>query len=195
MTQSNASFETPLHAALGLTDAQIRQELLDQGLSPAAEAGALRSMIKTLSGSRLAPPASPAREGEAKQFALFDEAVAAGVPSPCFGAPAQSANILELLRVSNAESVIWARVAGWSMRDEGINDGDMILVDTRQEARDGDIVLAHLTSEGQVVKRLRLPGNGSAVLESANPDFAPLVIADPAGLAIHGVVIGRAGRL
>lgn len=194
MTPSTPSFESPLHAQLGLSDADLRQELRAQGLDPASEAGALRSMIQTLSRSHWAPPARRA-EAESKRFSLFDEAVAAGVPSPACGTPAQSVNLLELLKVASPESVIWARVSGWSMRGEGINDGDMILVDTRQEARDGDIVLAHLSGEGQLVKRLRLPGNGSAVLESANPDFAPIVIADPAAMAIHGVVIGRAGRL
>lgn len=193
MPHAAPSFESPLHAQLGLRDADLRQELQEQGLDPAAEAGALRSMISRLSLSRHAPPRL--MEAQSKRFSLFDEAVAAGVPSPACGTPAQSVDLLELLRVSSPESVIWARVSGWSMRGEGINDGDMILVDIRQEARDGDIVLAHLSGEGQLVKRLRLPGNGSAVLESANPDFAPIVIADPAAMAIHGVVIGRAGRL
>lgn len=190
-----STFESPLHQELGLTDAQLRQELSDQGLSPDQEAKALRSMIATLSRSKhLAPQPE---EVLYPRFALFDETVAAGAPcpSPSFAGSGGSVSILEVLRVANPDSVMWARVSGWSMRDEGIKDGDMILVDTRQEARDGDIVLAHLTSEGQVVKRLRLPASGGAVLESANPDFEPIVIADPASLTIHGVVIGRAGRL
>ena len=102
---------------------------------------------------------------------------------------------MELMRVADPAQMMWARVSGWSMRDEGIRDGDMVLVDRSREPRDGDIVLAHLAGQGQVVKRLRVRSNAAAALESANPDFDAIEINEPTDLAIHGVVIGRAGRV
>lgn len=208
MNSIKSNFESLLHEELGSTDEELRAELIAQGLDPDEEAENLRSMMNTLMHSYTAQHAQHAQHlsirqqsAQHKRFAMFDEAVAAGHPAPSSFEPAQNVDLLELLHVANPESVIWARVSGWSMRDEGIRDGDFILVDTRQVARDGDIVLAHLAGDGQVVKRLRLKSGGThgayqgAQLESANPDFLPIDIQDPTSLTIHGVVIGRAGRL
>ncbi len=90
--------------------------------------------------------------------------------------------------------MIVARVSGWSMRDASISDGDVVLVDTKRKAKHGDLVLAHLSTHGQVVKRLCARGGRPAMLESANPDFDPIEVGD-AVLTIQGVVIGRAGKV
>ena len=81
------------------------------------------------------------------------------------------------------------------MRDASIKDGDLVLIDRSRQARDGDLVLAFLAGQGQMVKRLRLLGDRGAMLESANPDFAPIHVPDAAALTIHGVVVARAGKL
>jgi len=192
-------YESALHEALGMTDDEIRAELIEQGLDPASEAQALRSMVQRLVAKHHSRDAVERRLGDAvcRQFAVFHESVSAGPPSPAAGGLAEGASLFELMRVADSAAMLWARVSGWSMRDEGIRDGDMVLVDTSREARDGDIVLAHLAGRGQVIKRLRLPADGRprAALESANPDFESIEIAEPGDLAIHGVVVGRAGRL
>lgn len=187
-----------LHKLLGITPAEVRQELIDQGIDPEAEVAALRRLGQVLAAKfapqiererlmRLAPAAKP--------FRRFEETVACGAPVWAEGSAApEAASLLDVIAETTPEDAIWARVAGWSMRDEGINDGDMVLVNTKAEARDGDLVLAHLEGQGQVVKRLR-KHRDHVVLESANPDFAPIVVEDPAILRIHGVVVGRAGKV
>ena len=80
------------------------------------------------------------------------------------------------------------------MRDAGINDGDVVLVNIKLEAKDGDIVLADLAGQGQVIKRL-CKRRGKVSLESANPDFAPIAVDDVASMRVHGVVVGRAGAV
>jgi translation initiation factor IF-1 len=75
-----------------------------------------------------------------------------------------------------------------------IRDGDVVLVDIRRKAGDGDIVLAHLGGHGQLIKRLRMREGRAVMLESANEDFEPIEIGDSL-LTIQGVVVGRAGRL
>lgn len=180
-----------------MTGDELRQELIGQGLDPDAEVAALRRLGRSLAvrfASRVEIDSQPA--GLLRELPLFAEAVAAGRPAwvGTAGAPVRMASLVDVLGGATPEDNMWARVAGWSMRDDGINDGDLILVNVKLEAKDGDLVLAHLEGEGQLVKRMRLL-DGKVVLRSANPDFADIVVHDSATLRIHGVVVGRAGTI
>lgn len=194
----------PIHEFLGATPAEIHDALLADGLDPRLEVAAMRRLGAIMAHRHRPAPEVFDRDIEreimapswqSKKFPCFEESVAAGVPAWADLAKAPTGtSFLDILDRSDPRSVIWARVSGWSMRDIGINDGDTILVDTSIEPRDGDVVLAHIASSGQVVKRLRIQGD-RALLESANPDFATIVVDDPANLKIHGVVVGRAGKI
>ena len=105
------------------------------------------------------------------------------------------ATLSDLFGKQDWGSVVAVRVSGPSMEGDHINDGDTVLVDVRRPARDGDIVLVHLAGHGQLVKRFRLAGPFDVSLESANPDFDPIAVDDPANLTIHGVVVGRSGKV
>lgn len=196
-TKDTGDYPSELHKLLGMTPAEVRQDFVDRGEDPQATIAAMRRM-----GAVMAAKFAPQIEREAampsslaKPLRVFQESVAAGAPAWADGqAPTSEASILDVLSDASAEDTILARVSGWSMRDEGINDGDFVIVNVKTEAKDGDIVLAHIASEGQVVKRLRRRRD-KVVLESANPDFTDIVIDDPANLRIHGVVVGRAGKL
>ncbi len=50
------------------------------------------------------------------------------------------------------------RITGDSMVDAGIDEGDLLLIKSAKTADDGDLVLAHLGTRGEVVKRLRYEG-------------------------------------
>ncbi len=60
-------------------------------------------------------------------------------------------------------------VRGDSMRDVGILDGDVVIIDSRRQARAGEIVVALIDGESATLKRLR-PRDGWIDLESENPD-------------------------
>lgn len=178
-----------------MTEAELRADLVAQGLDPDAELAAMRRLGRVMA-AKYAPQIE--RESRlppdfAKPFPLFAEAVAAG-PAAWADAPSppEETSLLDVLAGASKEDTILARVRGWSMRDEHIKDGDYVLVNVKQEAKDGDIVLAHIAGEGQVVKRLRVEGS-RVTLESANAEFAPIVIEDSAALRLHGVVVARAG--
>ena len=81
------------------------------------------------------------------------------------------------------------QVRGLSMRDEGILDGDWLVVHRTNEARSGQLVVARL-GDDVTVKRLRLRGR-KAELIPANPDFQTLhVDLDRQALDIEGVAVG-----
>jgi len=81
------------------------------------------------------------------------------------------------------------QVRGLSMRDEGILDGDWLVVHRTREARSGQLVVARL-GDDVTVKRLRLRGR-KAELIPANPDFQTLhVDLDRQALEIEGVAVG-----
>ena len=81
------------------------------------------------------------------------------------------------------------RVKGMSMRDAGIEEGDLLAVHQTPEARHGQIVVARLDDE-VTVKRLERRKRKVRLIP-ANPEFAPIEI-DPKRhkLAIEGVVVG-----
>ena len=88
--------------------------------------------------------------------------------------------------VRDPSSTFVMKVAGWSMRDAGIADGDELVIDRGVTAEDGRIVVADIDGE-LTVKRLRRTSNGW-LLQACNPDFSDVPIGDKNDLHIWGVV-------
>ena len=81
------------------------------------------------------------------------------------------------------------QVSGLSMRDEGILDGDWLVVHRTAEAKNGEIVVARVGEE-VTVKRLKVRGH-KAELIPANPDYKTLHLdLTRERLAIEGVAVG-----
>ena len=81
------------------------------------------------------------------------------------------------------------KVAGMSMKDIGIMDGDWLAIHKTTQARTGQIVVARVEGDA-TVKRLKLKGR-QAFLIAENPDFLPIVVnLDKAELDIEGLVVG-----
>lgn len=82
--------------------------------------------------------------------------------------------------------VFLLEVKGDSMIDAGIHEGDLVAIHSQKEARDGEIVAALVDDEEATVKRLRRK-DGKVILESANPNYAPMVFSD--GVELIGKVV------
>jgi repressor LexA len=81
------------------------------------------------------------------------------------------------------------RVKGWSMRDAGINDGDLLAVKKTDTARNGQIVVARI-GEDVTVKRFRR-SNGIIELLPENPDFKIIKVnPDEEDFALEGLAVG-----
>jgi DNA polymerase V len=191
----NKTYKTP-QEELGMTDQEIRAEVIAQGLDPEDEVEGMRAMARNLRATiPRAAPQPHLSELVHKRFAFFEETVAAGVAAPASFEGDHEASLATVLDQANPKSCIWVRVQGQSMKDASIADRDVVLVDTKRLPKDGDIVVAHVAPHGQVVKRLRLLGDGTALLCSENEAYAPIVIKNPELLEIRGVVIARAGHV
>jgi repressor LexA len=81
------------------------------------------------------------------------------------------------------------QVKGDSMIDEQIRDGDYVIVENRQHARDGEMVIALLQGENVTLKKLYREGAGRIRLQPANARMKPIFV-DQDDIRIQGVVIG-----
>lgn len=82
--------------------------------------------------------------------------------------------------------VFMLRVRGDSMIEDGILDGDFVVVRQQSDARNGDTVAALVDGEEATVKRFERRGD-IVTLHAANPDYEPMVYRS--GVEIAGVVV------
>ncbi len=80
------------------------------------------------------------------------------------------------------------RVHGNSMIDEQIRDGDIVIVEDRKTAGNGEMVIALLNGTEVTLKKFCLVG-GRIRLQPANPAVEPLIV-DADQVQIQGVVVG-----
>ncbi|MBA4028295.1 MAG: repressor LexA [Planctomyces sp.] len=76
------------------------------------------------------------------------------------------------------------RVDGDSMKDEGIFDGDYVLVQRSDVAHNGDRVVA-LLPDGQTTLKSFFRETDHVRLQPANPNFAPIIVRD---CKVQGIV-------
>lgn len=124
-------------------------------------------------------------ERKGLELPLFGSKVAAGIPSPADDHIETYLNLTDYL-VKNTETTFLVRVSGYSMKDAGINEDDMLVVDRNLAPSHGKIVIAAL--DGQLtVKRIHKI-NQSLFLMPANDEFSPIEIKEENNIYIWGVV-------
>ena len=115
---------------------------------------------------------------------LYLERISAGFPSPAADYMDEGINLVKHL-ISHPSATYVLRVSGESMRDAGILDDSLLLVDTSLQAGHHDIVVACLNGEF-TVKRLAL--RPTPHLRAENPDYPPIFLNDEDDTRIVGVV-------
>ena len=88
--------------------------------------------------------------------------------------------------IKDANSTFIVRVAGDSMRNAGISDGDEVIVDRALTAQHGDVVVAVL--DGELTLKRLWHHNGHVILKAENPRYPDIAIASLSELTIWGVV-------
>ncbi len=74
--------------------------------------------------------------------------------------------------IKNKDKTYLFEVKGESMIEEGIKEGDLVVVEKNNDAKDGDIVIAYVDG-GWTLKFLR-KSSGKTWLEPANKNFKPI---------------------
>jgi DNA polymerase V len=112
--------------------------------------------------------------------------VPAGFPSPAQDYMEERIDLnAELIR--NPAATFLARITGESMRDLGMFDGDLIVVDRSLTPRSGDVVLAWVQG-GFTVKGFHVR-NRCGFLVPANPAYPEMELREDSGDGIWGVVV------
>ena len=119
------------------------------------------------------------------EIPLSDERVAAGFPSP---ADDYASLKLDLNRelIKNPASTFYARVSGLSMVDEGINEGDLLVIDKSLEPRDGSLAVCYIDGEFTLKRFERHCEYG--LLIPANKEFHPIKVTAENDFIIWGIV-------
>lgn len=185
--------ERALYEEMGTTPETIEHDLYRQGYDTQRIVQSMRSVgerIEQEKGQRVIN----VQEVLHTRVPHFEEAVTAGAAAPAQSDQAKWTSIANLLGDLPIQDALFANVQGDSMKDIGIVEGDVLIVNTKVRAKSGDVVLVHVEGKGQMVKRLELT-ESVARLHSENPAYDPIEIAVPTALEIKGVVWGRLGRI
>ena len=106
------------------------------------------------------------------------------------GAPIEALEEPELIEVDDVlptDGEHYAlRVQGDSMIEDGIHDGDLVVVRKTSSARNGQVVVAIVAGEEATLKRLYREADGRYRLQPANSRLRPLIVDD---VEVRGVVV------
>jgi repressor LexA len=81
------------------------------------------------------------------------------------------------------------RVRGNSMVDEQIRDGDFVVINERQSADNGEMVIAMLNGSSATVKKFYRERDGRIRLQPANETMTPIYVHEN-DISIQGIVVG-----
>jgi DNA polymerase V len=116
---------------------------------------------------------------------MVDSGISAGFPSPAQDYIDLSLDLNKEL-ISNPSSTFFGRVRGESMKDAGILDGDILVIDKSLEPQDGDTAVCFIDGEF-TLKHIKIEKD-AVYLIPANPDFKPIRVTEENNFCIWGIV-------
>jgi len=135
-----------------------------------------------------APPprgAMQVESGGAQELPLMGR-IAAGVPIAAISEVARHVAVPQAMLAPGQHYAL--EVRGDSMKDAGINDGDVVVIRETTTADTGDIVVALVDGQEATLKRFRRQG-GKIALEAANPAYETRIYADER-VKVQGRLVG-----
>ena len=111
--------------------------------------------------------------------------VHAGFPSPAED-HIEGRLDLNKLAVTHPDATFFARVEGDSMKDDCIEDGDLLVIDKSLKPEDGNVVVSYLDGEF-TLKRIQIK-KGKIYLVPANEKYKVLEVSDDTDFRVWGVV-------
>ena len=120
-----------------------------------------------------------------KETPFIDTMVSAGFPSPADDYLDLPIDLNEYL-VENSAATFYIRVSGNSMQDEGIDDGDLLVVDRSKTPKNNDIVIGVLNGEFTVKKIQKI--KTKLFMVAANKEYKKIEITEEMDFSVWGVV-------
>ncbi|TVO79006.1 transcriptional repressor LexA [Sedimenticola selenatireducens] len=160
--------------------------------------GSLHKQIQALIDAGLVEPMNNRRRGirltnearnEEEQGLPFLGYIAAGSPIEAIEQK-EIIQVPDYLRTNRPCYVL--QVKGESMIDEGILDGDQIVIEQRDHARNGEIVVALVEGTDATLKRIEQKKD-CIILHPANSTMKPMTFATDQ-VQIQGVLVGQMRR-
>ena len=116
--------------------------------------------------------------------------IAAGKPLEPYTDPSAIFHVATSM-ISGKKTAFVLQVKGNSMIEDGILDGDYVLIEKTEEATNGDIVVAIVDNNLATLKRFYRE-NGKIALKPANSQMDPIY---PSSLTIQGIAVGIIRKL
>ena len=119
------------------------------------------------------------------ELPLSENRVSAGFPSPTEHYSSLKLDLNKEL-IKNPAATFYARVKGISMIDEGIDDGDLIVIDKSIEPYTGCLAVCYIDGEFTLKRFEKHEDYG--LLIPANKDYSPIKVTDNNDFIIWGIV-------
>lgn len=126
-----------------------------------------------------------AEPSEDLELPLASNAISAGFPSPAENYSDIKLDLNKEL-ISNPAATFFARVSGVSMIDDGVDDGDLLIIDRSIEPYNGSLAVCYLNGEF-TLKRFENKGD-HGLLIPANKNYKPIVVTKDNDFRIWGIV-------
>lgn len=114
-----------------------------------------------------------------------DEGIHAGFPSPAQDYMELAIDLNKEL-IKHPTSTFYGRVVGDSMKDEGIEEGDILVIDKSLELMDDDLAVCFIDGDF-TVKRVRLESD-AAWLVPSNVKYPPIKVTKDNEFMVWGIV-------
>lgn len=119
-------------------------------------------------------------------LAYADAGVFAGFPSPGQDYISETIDLNRDL-IDHPVATFYARVVGDSMIEEGIEEGDILVVDRSLEPQNEDLAVCCLDGDF-TLKRLKITDDGTIYLMPSNRRYKPIEVHEGDTLTVWGVV-------
>ena len=117
-----------------------------------------------------------------------DAGIHAGFPSPAQDYAGETIDLNKDL-IQHPASTFYGRVVGDSMQEEGITEGDILVVDKSIEPEDGDLAVCCLDGEF-TLKRIKLDRKSQKLyLMPSNRNYSPIEVTPDNEFMVWGVVM------
>lgn len=116
---------------------------------------------------------------------LISSGIQAGFPSPALDFVDMSIDLNRYV-IKHPSSTFYGRVKGESMKDAGINDGDLLVIDKSLEPVDGKIAICYIDGEF-TLKRIKIEKDACWLIP-ANETFKPIKVNADNNFLIWGIV-------